>query len=215
MARLICLLAALILSACASTPPPVTSMLTEGFHRTLTPAGTPAAFATLDESLARGSIDPSYDFSGHTAAVDAISTWLQQHGLVIVTTNRDRLLAEQRFRLQHESADAVRVGRMQGAALLLDVRITNGSTDPTVTIRATSVETGEVAWSGSAKMPPRTVADYSHKNFMGEVIPLYRTAQKIDGQTLSLLACHALRTAFCLEPPGTYQIRLDRPCAEP
>jgi hypothetical protein len=81
-----------------------------------------------------------------------------------------------------------------------------------VAVIATEVETGEIVWSGSARMPPRTVADYSHKISMGDVVPLYHTAEKMDAQTLSVLACHALGTAFEMIAPGRYRAPLDERC---
>src|SRR4029077_8301388 len=83
---------------------------------------------------------------------------------------------------------------------------------PSVTVIATDVETGGIVWSGSARMPPRTVADYIHKTLMGDVMPLYHTAEKMGAQTLSVLACHALATAFGVIAPAWYRTPLDERC---
>lgn len=81
-----------------------------------------------------------------------------------------------------------------------------------MTVTETEVETGEIVWLGSARIPLWTVADYSHKTSMEDVVPLYRMAEKMDAQTLSVLACRTLGTAFGVIAPGRYRAPLDELC---
>ena len=205
----ILLFLALLPSACAWLSTPSTAVVTlDGFHTRLPEPGTRAMFPELSFS-GRSS---AYDFTGEGLARDAVATWLSKRGVtfVVPVSDRYKLVEEQRFRLQHDGGDTLRVGKMQGASIIVDVHIGSGSRDPSVTVRATSVETGEIVWSGTAQMPPRMVADYS----LSKSTPVYRTAQVVDGQTLSLLACGALNVAFGLEQPGSYRVPLDHICTQ-
>lgn len=203
-----------LLSACAwfqPVQPPIVPVSTHGFQTAVPTAGTVVTYTALD---GRNLSWNSYDFRGERIARDFITSWLHQRGVVFVTADQDALLQEQYWQLAHTANPTMRVGKLKGAAQIIDVRITSGYNDPAVTIKATSVETGEIVWTGSATMPVIRSLDTSHRNFMGEVIPLVHTIEKLDTHTMGLLACHALRTAFGLQPPGTYPVRLDRPCAE-
>jgi transposase len=187
-------------------------IVTDGFHAKLPAAGTHAQFPELWPGHGKSAL---YNYPEESHARDAIVTWLRKRGVVFVVPveERYRLTTEQRFRLQHDASDTVKIGKMEGASLLIAVRIDDGIIRaPSVTVTATEVETGEIVWSGSARMAPRTVADYSHKTSMGTVIPLYESARQIDAQTLSVMACHALATAFGILSPSKYQVRLDEPC---
>jgi len=199
----------LLLPACAwgPPPPPMVALTTTGFHSTLPAPGTTVTVA----ASAFGDRETMYDYKGEGLARDYVTTWLNQRGVVLVTLRRDALRLEQYRQLQETGDAAVRVGQLKGATQLIDLRV-RAEHEPTVTVRATSIETGEVVWAATAHMPPLYRVRHVLADSFGATMPVYDRVERLDGHTISLLTCHALATAFGLRDPGTTEIRLDHPC---
>lgn len=182
---------ALLLSACAWNKPQTAVLVTEGFHTELPAKGTRAVFVDF-WSTNRSPVGYSPDLDGMLQ--DYVAAWLRHVGIVLIVPVQDRgpLLEEQRFRLLQDDA-RLRIGQMHGASLFIDLQIGSRWEDPVVTVKATSVETGEIVWSGSAK---------ARACVWGER----------DPAQLRRLADHALATAFGFEQSGTHVVQVAKGC---
>jgi len=110
-----------------------------------------------------------------------IATWLEKRGVVMLTMARTTIQNEQRFRLTQADDETVHLGRMLGADLV--VSYTVDSSVSLVTVEAVQVETGVIAWSGTAV-----------------------TAMNHEAEAIRALTCHALATAWGMESPGRYYL---------
>jgi len=199
--RLSALLCMLIVWLAGCTSPPTYVVQTDGFHassidvvglrytdaqgrprvkvKKLDPV--PAMFTALWEWKGAG-----YHYAGEEEARDAAVEWLTHVGVVPIVPRdvRHELLDEQRFRLLQDD-DKLRLGRMQGVQWIIDVRVRGAVLEqPAVTIRATSVETGEIVWSGSARSQRSMREDHP------------------SSACIRLLVDQALATAFGFLQPG-------------
>lgn len=164
-------------------------VLTDGSHQSLPAPGTKMMVWTP-------SSDGSYQRSEDQATIqirDAVTIWLQKHGMVLVGQDRNAVLSEQQFRLMSRD-DRVRVGQLTGVQQVVFQHLADNLAH--VTLQAVDVESGEVVWIGSASTPAEFLTD-------GRI---WLLGPVLRPPALRALACHALRTAWGLEPPARYAL---------
>lgn len=172
--------------------------ITEGFHK------------TLPQQNARVLV-----WGGHPSALRMTELWLQRHGLTTV----DQVRIQQIVNHQHitvkdawqDQKELLQIGKVARADFVVVVHtpFTKGAPGApyigpygggtmerleyiaSVSIKGVSVETGETAWSGSARYPGR----YSDLE-----------------NGLEELTCQALATAWGIRPIGHYPIRAQTMC---
>ncbi len=177
--------------ACSSPPSPAAqTSVTDGYHKTLPP---PNARIVV--------------WGGHPAVTNTAITWFQKQGLTVVERARlKQILDEQTVRLTHtpdDEAEVLKVGKLLGADLVafFDTSATQGTLanmnfsmfggagadfQPLyrlgVSVRGVQVESSEVTWSGSARLPQSTAG--------------------LD-EALARLTCQALTAAWSPRPIGS------------
>jgi len=130
-----------------------------------------------------------YDYSSERVAKHAAVEWLRHVGVtpVISPEVRETAIEEQRRQLRQQKDASVRIGVMSGAVWLIDVRVDERNPwRAGVHLWATSIETGEVVWSGTARSP------YTAQYYESSPRP----------ECIRLLTDHALATAFGFQQPG-------------
>ncbi|MGH2359355.1 MAG: hypothetical protein ACRDGM_02280 [bacterium] len=231
------------LSGCAAAQPTKLIVVTDGFQAVKPTPGTRAVFLDFWERPPRAGRHPLGEMHGtfreaeaawrrehggrgepdlsaerRRALQQAAAAWLREHGgieMLVPRDSRDELLEEQRFRLRQDDADDLKVGRLRGASLVINVEGTERwGQEPEVRIQAASVETGEIVWWGSARFPgPGGRRDPGTAFFCV-------WADRISLPFLGWMMTGALETAFGLLPPSRHAVdervrRVDaRGCAE-
>jgi hypothetical protein len=117
----------------------------------------------------------------------ALTTWLQKHGLTMLTIDRVANLDEQQIRPTEGDANALQMGKLLGADLA--VRYVTTANASQISVEAVDVESGIIVWTGSAL-----------------------TDSEPRPEMIRLLTCHALATAWGLEPAGHHDVHREEAC---
>lgn len=117
----------------------------------------------------------------------ALTTWLQKHGLTVLTIDRLANLDEQQIRPTEGEANALQIGKLLRADLA--VRYVTTANASQISVEAVDVESGIIVWTGSAL-----------------------TDSEPRPEMIRLLTCHALATAWGLEPAGHHDVHREEAC---